>query len=328
MQLFKWLKEKLGIRTQIKAVEAKEEPNVYQKGYSAFQNGELDKALFCFKEAVKIWPDNACSWEMLGCTLGNLNRNEESLQAFDMAHELGHECPNCWYNMWIAYRKLGRTHDGLKALERSLELKEDNHQGWFERGLLLGGFYGSSDKKIVKFDGQHEKAIHSFDKTLAQSPQHYKALVYKGIVLYQLTHAAQATARAMRNTSREKVMWSEYSKCFQQSRAAFEEAISVQPDNPMAWFHKGNLLVDLESNTDYDEAAYLAFSKVIKMDTSNAEAWYKLAEVCLHLGNKSKVLASLEQAISLNYEFVEAEDFTTLSNDKDFQRILCLNGRT
>ncbi|MEK8016720.1 MAG: tetratricopeptide repeat protein [Candidatus Parabeggiatoa sp.] len=321
MQLFKWLKEKFGIGTQ--AIEDKDISEVYQKGFTAFQNKELDKALLCFSEAVKICPDHAFSWEMLGCTLGNLNSYEESLHAFNRLHELDHECPNCWYNTWIAYRKLGHAHDGLKALERSLELKEENHQGWFERGLLLGGFLGTSDPKSVAFNGQHEEAVYSFDKALDQEPQYYEALVYKGIVLYQLTHAAQVRARLMMNADRE-VMWSEYLDYFQQSRTAFEKAISIRPDDPMAWFHKGNILVDLECNTEHDEAAYLAFSKVTEIETSNAEAWYKLAEVCLRLGNKSQALTSLERAISLDDEFVEeAElDFTELSNDKEFQRIL------
>jgi tetratricopeptide (TPR) repeat protein len=193
----------------------------YLKGALALEKGDLDQALRGLEQATRRHPDDACSWEMLGCTLEKLGRYEEALRAFERVHQLGHECPQCWFNTWIAYRELRRAREGAKALDRSLELKADNPVAWYERGLLLGMSYYTPDEPEA-FDGRHEQAVEAFDKVIELEPNHPGAWYHKGYVLYKLSPSGLAHQRAIaaRGSAPDFV---------QQALICLDRAIALEP---------------------------------------------------------------------------------------------------
>jgi tetratricopeptide (TPR) repeat protein len=291
---------------------------VYLAGCQAFQSQNWDLAVSCLEKAKALYPTEVCPWELLALSLANQGRFDESLRAFEKVHELNHECPTCCYNRWIVCRQLGRLQEGLKALERLLELEPKNSQGWFEHGLALGGFLGLVGGEIgtaAPFDGRHERSVESFQKAVALDPTMYDAWVCMGIVLTQLACAANA-GMAFSADAR-----SDYKRRFQQARAVFDYAISIRPDAPRAWFHKGELLVDIENNSQLDEEACSLFTKVVELDPKNAEAWYKRFAACLRTGNNSLGLESLRKAVLLDSGYGEKarREFPLLANDDAFQ---------
>lgn len=298
---------------------------VYLAGYQAFDSQKWELAISCFERATALCPTEVCPWELLALSLANLGRFDESLRAFERVRQLNHECPTCCYNIWIVCRQLGRLQEGLKALERFLELEPKNSQGWFEHGLALGGFLGlvggetvSGDCMAVPFDGRHERSVESFQKAVALDPKLYDAWVCMGIVLAQLAGAANSRMAASADAR------SDYERRFQQSRAVFDYAISVRPDVPRAWFHKGNLLVDITNNNQLDEEACSLFTKVVELDPGNAEAWYKRAVVCLRTGDNRLGMESLRKAVLLDSKYGEEarREFPSLADDDEFQRVL------
>jgi tetratricopeptide (TPR) repeat protein len=196
------------------------------QGSLALAKGDLDQALRGLEEATRQRPDDACSWEMLGCTLGRLVRFEEALRAFERVHQLGHECSQCWFNTWIAYRELGRAREGAKALDRSLELQVDNPVAWYERGLLLGMSYYTPDEP-ESFDGRHEQALEAFDKVLEFDPNHVGAWYHKGYVLYKLSHSGLAHQRAM-------AAGGVVPDFVHQALLCLDRAIALDPEQPAA----------------------------------------------------------------------------------------------
>lgn len=65
------------------------------------------------------------------------------------------------------------------------------------------------------------------------------------------------------------------------------------------------------------EDAMLRFKIVIKLEPNNHNAHYWLGVSQLADGKKSQAIASLKQALYLKPDFIEAQEFLTLAQEKD-----------
>ena len=58
----------------------------------------------------------------------------------------------------IALGKLGRLDDAIASYDKALEIKPDDHEAWYNRGVALGNL------------GRLDDAIASYDKALEFKP--------------------------------------------------------------------------------------------------------------------------------------------------------------
>jgi tetratricopeptide (TPR) repeat protein len=201
--------------------------NVFaNRGAIHFQRGDYERAVADYTEVTKLRPHDHPYWEMLARALGCLGRYDEALRAFQTLHQLGHECADCSFMTWIAYRELGRAREGANALYRSLELNPDNAEAWYQRGVLSGSSWYTPDESEW-FDGRHEQALEAFDKALALKPNFAMGWFYKGYVLYKLSHSRMAHERAIaaRGTAPDFI---------HESLICLDRAIALDPDDPRA----------------------------------------------------------------------------------------------
>ncbi|MFM8579869.1 MAG: tetratricopeptide repeat protein, partial [Planctomycetaceae bacterium] len=94
----------------------------HEKGVKAYDKADYGRALALFEEALRLQPALETSQEMLGFTLLNLKRFEDSLAALEKLRQLGHECPSSWEHTWLACLELNRYPEAIRALDRSLQL--------------------------------------------------------------------------------------------------------------------------------------------------------------------------------------------------------------
>jgi tetratricopeptide (TPR) repeat protein len=203
----------------------------YAEGFRLFRERKLDEALRAFSRAIQLRPEDTCSWEMFGSSLGNLGRYEESLRAFDRALELGHECENCWYNRSIAFAALGRRDETLKALEKVVQISPTHFRAWLDRGLILGGFWLREDKVGEPFDGRHDQAVVCLDKALAIDPRSYEAWFYRGKVLEKLCHQAQVRNRTTHITGAPPLPFEDL---LRRATESFDRAAECRPNDSQA----------------------------------------------------------------------------------------------
>lgn len=218
----------------------------YTAGMQAFRERRFEDAVRAFSAAIRYRPEDTCSWEMFGSSLGNLGRYEESLQAFARVLELGHECESCWYNRSIANWALGRRDATLRALESVVRINPDHVRAWCDRGLILGGLSvpGEAAGGLVgePFDGRHEQAVTCFDRALAIDPENADVWHWRGLVLGKLCHRAQVRNRTIDLTGGPALPFEELVRLAAES---FDRAAALRPQDTAAREARENLLSDL-----------------------------------------------------------------------------------
>lgn len=86
-------------------------------------SSEYDKAVDCFQAAVTTRPDNAKTWNRLGASLANGNRNIEAVEAYQNALELEPGFIRARYNVGIICINLKSYNEAAEHLLMAL-----NHQ--------------------------------------------------------------------------------------------------------------------------------------------------------------------------------------------------------
>jgi tetratricopeptide (TPR) repeat protein len=230
----------------------------YSAGFRRFQERDYEGAVKAFSIAIRLKPDDTCSWEMFGSSLGNLGRFEESLQAFARVKELGHECESCWFNRSIAFWALGRRDETLHALEQTVRLNPEHARAWFDRALILGGFMpvpGNTAGLVSEpFDGRHNQAVECFDKLLALQPEHSEAWLFRGHTLLKLSHQAQVRNRTVHISGGPTLP---FEKLVKASAESFDRAQALRPDDPRPEAAKNDLFSGLfgDDPADWPEFA-------------------------------------------------------------------------
>jgi tetratricopeptide (TPR) repeat protein len=106
----------------------------------------------CFRAAAERMPRLASAWANLGATLGELDRPEEALAAFE--HVLASDPANhqAWNNIGVVRRELGQLAESEAACRRVTELAPDLAFGYYNLGhtLFLQGRYQAALSAYVE----------------------------------------------------------------------------------------------------------------------------------------------------------------------------------
>ena len=74
--------------------------------------------------------------------------------------------------------------------------------------------------------------------------------------------------------------------------ADYDKVIELSPRTAVAWFNRGNILMELE---DYPEATE-AFTKAIELKPDFGEAFYNRGYIALRAGRRNEGVADLSKA--------------------------------
>jgi Flp pilus assembly protein TadD len=118
------------------------------KGMNFVRARQLESALDCFEQAVKLNPNHSRAWYNRGMSLMGLGEsNEEALHCFQKAIEIDPLYAEAWNNQGAVLTMLDRKNDALTSYERAIELKKGYAMAWQNKGLLL---LKMGDKKAAK----------------------------------------------------------------------------------------------------------------------------------------------------------------------------------
>ncbi|WP_420208611.1 tetratricopeptide repeat protein [Candidatus Electronema sp. JC] len=98
----------------------------------------FDEAEAAYRKAIEIKPDHDFCWTTLGSLLHyNLKRVDEAEAAYKKALEIKPNYDWCWNSLGNLLRELKRFDEAEIAYRKALEIKPDNSQYWFNLGVLL-----------------------------------------------------------------------------------------------------------------------------------------------------------------------------------------------
>lgn len=217
-----------------------------RKGYSFSINGENQKAIRFFRQAIEKDPNNKMAWNGLGYCHVGLNNPMAAIQAYQQAIKTDPTDENLHFNLANFYFKLGLQEEAIDSYQRAISLNPNFEPAYFKLGVVYTQL-GRLDEGKVAFEkviqlnpdaapayfniaiaytklGHYHEAINANKQVLRINPNFAPAYNNLGLVYAKL------------GRSREEV-------------SAYKEAIRVDPDNVSAHYNLGTALLQKGDKT-------------------------------------------------------------------------------
>jgi tetratricopeptide (TPR) repeat protein len=147
-----------------------EAQRLFDQGIEFDRQNKDAEAADAFKKAIEIAPDFAEAHLRLGMSYDVLQQKKEAEEEYKKAAESYQKSlrqdskdAKAFYNMALAYNKLGKMDEAAKALRQAVKLDPENDDYQYEFGLALGHV------------AQYQEAVNALEKALEINPDNYRA---------------------------------------------------------------------------------------------------------------------------------------------------------
>jgi len=227
-----------------------------RQGYSFSINGDDQKALELFKEAIEQDPENVMAWNGLGSCQVGLNRPAAAIESYKQAIKINPNDAAMHYILGNYYAKLGRYQEAIESYQQVTRINPDFESAYFKLGLIYAQLGRLNDGKnafetVIRLNpdaapahfniglaytklGRYQEAIKAHQEVLRINPEFAPAHNYLGVVYGKL------------GDSRTEIN-------------AYKEAIRIDPDFAPAHYNLGYALFQKG-----DKAAALDEYKILK----------------------------------------------------------------
>jgi Flp pilus assembly protein TadD len=123
-------KEMLGMMEGIAMRHPKDSDLWTALGIAHFIPHDNERAIECFREAVKINPKDYSAWNKLGAILAHSGMHEEAIHTYKKALDLKPNFARCWANLGIALLSINQYEPSLEAFLKALQIYQDIPDVW------------------------------------------------------------------------------------------------------------------------------------------------------------------------------------------------------
>jgi protein O-GlcNAc transferase len=268
-------------------------PALIEQGNALEDEGLLERALECYKEAVRLAPGLARAHLNLGNVLLAMGDTEAALAAYATALSRDPDFAAAHYNIGKANFTSGRPEAALAAFDRAIELKPDFVDAEVGRSLLLADL------------GRLDEAVAGYLRVLAVKPDYAEMHYCMGNALKGLGRVAEA-AQCYRRAGGLKPDYLEAHSSLgsalqelgqlDEAAASYGRALELKPDYAEVHGNLGNVLRNLGK---LEEAA-ASYRRVLAIQPESAEACSNLGVALSELGRFDEAMASFHRALELN----------------------------
>ena len=271
----------------------------FYRGGEQYKAGDLEGAIACFDQAIKIKPDYHQAWFCQGAVLSALGRNSEAIASYDQAIKFKPDFHEAWLNWGVALSDLRRNSEAIASYDQAIKFKPNYYKAWLNRGAVLSAL------------GRNSEAIASYDQAIKIKPDLHEAWSNQGLVLYDLGRHSEAIAsydQAIKFKLDDHEAWYNRGVALDdlgrnsEAIASYDQAIKFKPDFHEAWTNRGVALSDLRRNSE----AIASYDQAIKFKPDYYKAWLNRGNVFSDLGRKSEAIASYDRAIKIKPDLHEA----------------------
>jgi predicted O-linked N-acetylglucosamine transferase (SPINDLY family) len=268
------------------------------------QQGRLDEAIAEHRRAIALRPDYAAAHLHLGNVFKRQGKLDEALAAYEEALRLKPDLAEACNNLGVVLQSQGKFAQALAAYEQAMKLRPGDIEAAYNRAVAL------------QQQGRREEAESAYRDILRQSPNRF-VYVNLGALLQEQSRPDEALA-------------------------AFDAAVSLDPDYAEAHFNRGVVLQQrgrldgaieaykqsLRLRPDYVEAttnagialqelgrlgeAAAAFEHAAKLRPDAAEPHNNLGIALLAGGQAAQAVTAFQRALALKPDYAEA--FYNLGN--------------
>ena len=240
-----------------------------RQGYQFSINGEDQKAIQYFKDAIEKDPRNTMAWNGLGYCHVGLNNPAAAIEAYQQAIKINPDDETLYFILGDYYTNLGRHHEAIESFRQVIQLKPDFEAAYFKLGILyslLGRFEDGTKffKTVIQLNPD------------AASAHFNVGIAYTNLGLYQEAIKAQKEvlrinpefAPAHNNLG---VVYGKLGKTTAEIQA-YKEAIRIDPEYADAHYNLGYALFQ-----NSDKASALDQYKILKdLDKEAADKLFNI----------------------------------------------------
>jgi tetratricopeptide (TPR) repeat protein len=180
---------------------------VFHRGYMCAMDGQVEKALDLFREALALKPDFAEAHYNLGVMFDETEQFREAIDAYRNSIVIKPDFAEAYYNLGLTLATTGQLPEAINACRKAIALNPDDAAAYYNLGRMLFEI------------GQLQEAIAAYRKATALEPDDADAHYYLGLTL--------AATRQ-----------------FPEAVAAYREAIALNPDDAAAYSYLGLVLAE------------------------------------------------------------------------------------
>jgi tetratricopeptide (TPR) repeat protein len=190
---------------------------------------------------------------------------ESAIAAYDKVLEIKPDDHEAWFKRGVALGHLSRNEEAITAFDEVLKLKPENYEAWYNRGLALESI------------GKYQEAIASYEEVLKLKPDDIEAWYNRGLALGNIGRYVEEIA-------------------------SYQQVFKFNPEDYEAWYSCGVALVNLGKNQE----AILCFNKVLKNNAADHEAWYNRGQALKNLGQYPEAIQCFDQAVIIKPDLQQA----------------------
>jgi tetratricopeptide (TPR) repeat protein len=281
----------------------------YKRGLEECGRKAYPRALEALVEAVRLRPDYAEAWRLLGHVYRDLGEYEEAADAYGVLVRLEPLEAEGWYHLGVAYRLQLKHDDGIAAFRESIRLRPD----FLDARTALGHVYSSAGQSKELVDG----ARSAFLEAIRVASDHYQ--VWSSFLKHGLSHDALINFRRAVASSAKPVQsrYEDLGIHTPPDLARHQTDVRDNPERPDAWYnlslaygyladprgldHHGaaRLPGEEEALAGYREEMIASAREAVRLDPELLQAWDSLGVTYAKLGRHELAIEACRQAIRI-----------------------------
>jgi tetratricopeptide (TPR) repeat protein len=271
-----------------------------KRGWELHRTGRFKQAEECYRQVVQLDPGHARALHLLGIIALQMERFGEAQAWLTNACAAAPNQADCFSNLALAYRGLGRLPDAEQALREAVRLKPDAE------------IFNNLGTVLLEL-GRPLEAEAAWRGALKLRPDHPEALNNLGTVLLQLNRPAEAVS-ALRESLRlapanAKILFNlgaAYQAAGQlpEAEGLWRQTLRLQPEHAEAHHNLGTVLLELGSAAEAE--AYLR--EALRLRPEQVESRINLCKVLVDLDQPAEAEPHLREALRLKPESAKAHD--------------------
>ena len=217
-----------------------------RKGYSFSINGEDQKALQFFRQAIEKDPKNKMAWNGLGYCHVGLNNPQAAIQAYQQAIKADPNDEMLHYNLANYYIKLGHQQEAIDTYQNAISVNPSFEPAYFKLGVIYTQV------------GRLDEGKAAFENVIRLNPEAAPAYFNIAIAYTKLGHYHEAV-KANKEVLRIKpdfapaynnmgLLYGKLDRPHDEVKA-YKEAIRLDPDYASAHFNLGTALLQKGDKT-------------------------------------------------------------------------------
>ena len=199
-------------RKQAEAEARARSSSLVSQGKTDSNNGDYDRAIAAFSEAIRLDPKNVNAFGNRGIAYAKKGDNDRAIADYNDVIRLSPNYANAFLNRGIAYGKKGDNDRAIADFTEAIRLDPKNANVFFDRGIAYGK-KGDNDRAIADYNeairlnpnyalafnnrgfsyfkkGDNRRAIADYDEVIRLDPKYALAFCNRGVAKLKINDAS------------------------------------------------------------------------------------------------------------------------------------------